>query len=400
MPFAFRFLPFLMPTRDIIVVLGLLGQFPLAGIAWQLLHHLVGFQRLGFEVFYIEETGAVPYDPRTKNVARDCRYSVHFINDTLQRFGFGRQWAYRDGLTNQWYGLSENRVRELFTAAVGVFNLCGASHPETLTFHPKGKFIYLETDPVLQQVRLAQGDEGTLRFLGAHDAHVTYGENLGEPDCPVPLPAFAWKKTRPPVVLDFWPFQIDENCRRFTTIATWHNRGKDLSFRGQTYRWSKHVNFLMLIDLPRRAAQELELGVEIDNQAELDMFQRQGWVLTNPLLVSQDLDAYRNYIRTSRGEFTAAKDAVVRTRSGWFSDRSVCYLAAGKPVVVQETGFSKFIPTGRGLFAFSTADEARAALEAVNRNYPAQARAAHEIARAYFDAAQVFPKLLQDVGLG
>src|SRR5581483_10916829 len=211
---------------------------------------------------------------------------------------------------------------------------------------------------------------------------------------------FAWKKTRPPVVLDFWPFQIDENCRRFTTIATWHNRGKDLSFRGQTYRWSKHVNFLMLIDLPRRAAQELELGVEIDNQAELDMFQRQGWVLTNPLLVSQDLDAYRNYIRTSRGEFTAAKDAVVRTRSGWFSDRSVCYLAAGKPVVVQETGFSKFIPTGRGLFAFSTADEARAALEAVNRNYPAQARAAHEIARAYFDAAQVFPKLLQDVGLG
>jgi hypothetical protein len=390
----------LMPAGDIIVVLGLLGQFPLAGIAWQLIHHLVGLQQLGFDVFYVEETGAVPYDPRTKNLANDCSYSLRFINETLRPYGLADAWAYREGLANQWHGMSALRVRELFDRAVCVINLCGASHPETLTYRPKGKFIYLETDPVLYQVRLAQSDAAALRFLGGHDAHATYGENLGEPDCPIPLTHFHWKKTRPPVVLDLWPLRTDVACQRFTTIATWHNRGKDLHFAGETYHWSKHLNFLSVADLPRRTGQELELGVEIDDQSALEAFQRYGWRLTNPFVVSRDMRCYQEYIRASRGEFTVSKDVVVRTKSGWFSDRSVCYLASGKPVVTQETGFSKFIPTGRGLFSFSTVDEACYALETINRDYMTQARAAREIARAYFDAKKVFAKLLQDVEIG
>jgi hypothetical protein len=387
-----------MPSRDIIVVLGLLGQFPLAGIAWQLIHHLVGLQQLGFDVFYVEETGAVPYDPRTKDLANNCSYSLRFIHDTLQPYGFADAWAYREGLTSRWHGMSAARVHELFDRALCVINLCGASHPETLTYRPKGKFIYLETDPVLYQVRLAQGDAATLRFLGGHDAHATYGENLGEPDCPIPLTHFHWKKTRPPVVLDLWPLRPDVAGQRFTTIATWHNRGKDLHFAGETYRWSKHLNFLAVVDLPQRAGQELELGVEIDDLRALEAFQRHGWKLTNPLAVSRDMQCYQQYITESRGEFTVSKDVVVRTRSGWFSDRSVCYLAAGKPVVTQETGFSKFIPTGRGLFAFTTPEEAGAALTAISREYPTHARAAREIAHAYFDATVVLTSLLRDTG--
>lgn len=386
-----------MPARDIIVVLGLLGQFPLAGIAWQLIHHLVGLRRLGFDVFYVEETGAIPYDPRTKNLADDCSYSLRFINETLQPYGFADAWAYREGLTSQWYGMSTSRVRELFDRALCVINLCGASHPETLTYRPKGKFLYLETDPVLYQVRLGQGDAAALRFLGAHDAHATYGENLGEPDCPIPLTQFDWKKTRPPVVLDLWPMREDAACQRFTTIATWHNRGKDLCFAGETYRWSKHLNFLAVADLPRRVGHALELGVEIDDQSALDTFRQHGWILTDPFAVSQNMQCYREYIAASRGEFTVSKDVVVRTKSGWFSDRSVCYLAAGKPVVTQETGFSKFIPTGHGLFAFSSLDEACAALTAINQDYSAQARAAREIARTYFDATVVLAALLQNI---
>jgi hypothetical protein len=389
-----------MPPRDIIVVLGLLGQFPLAGIAWQLIHHLVGFRRLGFEVFYVEETGAMPYDPQAKNLASDCSYSLHYINETLRPYGLADAWAYRDGVTGQWHGLPEHRVRALFERAGCVVNLCGASHPETLTYRPKGKLVYLETDPVLYQVRLAQGDEAALRFLGGHDAHVTYGANLGEPDCPVPLTHFAWKKTRPPVVLDLWPRQAVAEGQRFTTIATWHNRGKDLCFAGETYHWSKHQNFLSVVDLPRRSGQALELGVEIDDPHALALFQRHGWVLTNPLAISQDVRCYHAYISTSRGEFTVSKDAVARTRSGWFSDRSVCYLAAGKPVVTQETGFSKYIPTGNGLFGFSSIEEAVAALDTINANYPAHSRAAREIAREYFVAEKLLRQLLADIDLG
>lgn len=385
--------------REAILVLGLLGQFPLAGIAWQLIHHLVGFQRLGFEVFYIEETGVTPYDPRAKTRTSDCSYSLQFIHNTLRQYDFADAWAYREGLTDRWHGMSKGRVRELFERAYCVINLCGASHPEMLTYRPKGKFIYLETDPVLCQVRIAQGDDATLQFLNGHDAHVTYGENFGEADCPIPLTHFSWKKTRPPIVLDLWPVRIDKRCQRFTTVATWHNRGKDLCFRGETYYWSKHLNFLTIAELPRRTSQQLELGVEIDDQKELEMFQQYGWILTNPLAVSHDMRKYQEYIAQSRGEFTVAKDVVARTRSGWFSDRSVCYLAAGKPVVTQETGFSKFIPTGQGLFSFSSMDEAEAALQTINENYPAHVRAARELAAEYFEASALLTTMLRDIGV-
>ena len=388
-----------MKVKDSIVVLGLLGQCPLAGIAWQLLHHLIGFQRLGFEVFYVEETGVPPYDPRTKNLAFDCSYSLRFINETLRPYGFAENWAYRDGATHQWRGLSDFRIRELFDRALCVINLCGATHPDSLTYRPKGKLVYLETDPVLYQVRLAQGDEAALSFVGGHDVHVTYGENLGESDSPIPLTHFNWRKTRPPVVLDLWSTPLRESCRRFTTIATWHNRGKDMHFHGESYLWSKHHNFLAIVDLPQCISQELELGVEIDNPTELELFQRHGWVLTNPLSVSHDMEKYRSYIANSRGEFTVAKDVVARTKSGWFSDRSVSYLAAGKPVVTQETGFSKYVPTGNGLFGFSSAEEAITAFEAINSDYLSHARAAREIAREYFAAEKLLGGVLAAAGV-
>jgi len=386
-------------TQDIIIVLGLLGQFPLAGMAWQLIHHLVGLQRLGFAVYYVEETGTPPYDPRTKTLTSDCSYSLHTIAETLRRFGLEHAWSYHDGEANQWYGLSKMRVQELFSQALVVFNLCGASHPESLTFRPHGKLVYLETDPVQYQIQLAERDPHTLRFLGGHDAHVTYGENLGAGDCPIPLPHFAWQKTRPPVLVDLWPVHQEGGVGHFTTIATWHNRGKDLRFRGEVYQWSKHENFLAIADLPQRTSTQLELAVEIDNVCEQELLQRCGWMLINPLVVSQDMDVYQNYIFGSCGEFTVSKEAVVRTKSGWFSDRSVCFLAAGKPVVTQETGFSKYIPTGHGLFAFSTTDEILAAFDAIRSDYTRHSRAAHDLAREYFGAEKLLGKVLLDLGL-
>lgn len=271
-----------MPVRDPIIVLGLLGQFPMAGIAWQLIHHLTALQQLGFAVYYIEDTGTHPYDPRVKSVVSECSYSLRYLAEALGRVGLQDAWAYRDVLSGQWYGLPESQIHDLFAHAVCTLNLCGASNPAALTFRPRQKLVYLETDPVLVQVRLAENDPVALQFLSGHDAHFTYGENLGEEDCPVPLPHFAWKKTRPAVALDLWPFVGEQGGTHFTTIATWRNLGKDLSFRGEAYHWSKHRNFLSLVDLPQQTSQPLELAVEIDNANELTAFQRYGWRLTNP----------------------------------------------------------------------------------------------------------------------
>jgi hypothetical protein len=379
-------------------VLHLAGQYPLAGVVWQALHYLVGLRQLGHDVYYVEDSGAPPYDPRVKSIVTDPTYNVACLQKTLGHFGFGDRWAYWDMGQDAYYGLSRTQLHALYERADVVLNLCGATPPRA-EHRRSGALLYVETDPVFEQIRAAQGETRTLDFLSQHDVCFTYGENLGEADCPIPLADFPWKKTRPPVVLDLWKARVDPSCRYFTTVATWHNKGKDITFQGQTYYWSKHVNFLKFLELPRRTTQALELAVETGDEAIRAELAALGWRLAEAAERSATVEGYREYIYSSRGEFTVAKDIYVRPRSGWFSDRSVCYLAAGKPVVTQETGFSKYIPAGQGLFAFSTIDEAAAAFDAINTDYIRHARAAREIAEEYFGAEKVLHKLLQDAGV-
>src|SRR5207249_2567589 len=276
---------------------------------------------------------------------------------------------------------------------------CGATAPRAE--HRRGaKLLYIETDPVYEQLRIAAGEESSLAFLTSHDVLFTYGENLGAPDCPVPLERFAWRTTRPPVVLDCWAARTDPGAVFFTSIASWENKGKDITFRGETYQWSKHVNFLRFLDLPRHTPQRFCLAMDPADAAVEARVCGAGWELTDPRPISADVDAYRDFIYGSRGEFTVAKDIYVRPRSGWFSDRSVCYLAAGKPVVTQDTGFGKFVPTGQGLLAYSTMEEAVDALARVNRDYAAHGAAARRVAAEHFGAEPVLGRLLADAGLG
>jgi hypothetical protein len=300
--------------------------------------------------------------------------------------------------SDSYYGLSRARVRALYETADVIVNLCGATPPRE-EHKRHGCLIYVETDPVFEQIRAAQGEPRTVEFLSQHDVCFTYGENLGAADCPIPLGGIPWKKTRPPVVLDLWQERADPACRYFTTVATWQNKGKDITFQGQTYYWSKHVNFLKYLDLPRRTSQPLELAVETGDEGVRSQLIALGWRLAEAVERSATVEGYREYIYSSRGEFTVAKDIYVRPRSGWFSDRSVCYLAAGKPVVTQETGFSKFIPTGRGLFAFSNMNDVIAALEEINSDYGYHAHAAREVAAEYFAADQVLHRFLHDAGI-
>ncbi|MGE0823753.1 MAG: hypothetical protein AB7G75_03390 [Candidatus Binatia bacterium] len=387
-----------MPSRKTILVLHLAGQYPMAGVVWQALQYLIGFRQLGHDVYYVEDSGAPPYDPRVKSIVANPYYSVANLQHVFAQFDLADRWVYWDMESDTYWGLSKTRLHDLYERADIVVNLCGATPPRA-EHRRNGKLLYIETDPVFEQIRAAQGEQQTLDFVAAHDACFTYGENIGEPDCLVPVAGIDWKKTRPPVILDVWKEHVNPTCRFFTTVATWHNKGKDITYQGQTYYWSKHVNFLQFLDLPRRTPQPLELAVETGDEAVREKLSGLGWHLAEASEMSATVEGYRDYIYSSRGEFTVAKDIYVRPRSGWFSDRSVCYLAAGKPVVTQETGFSKFIPTGRGLFSFSTIEEAVAAFEAINRDYTFHARAAREIASEYFDATKLLSSMLRDANI-
>jgi hypothetical protein len=331
-------------------------------------------------------------------VVEDSSYSVAFLADMMARFGLADRWAYVDGVTGIYHGLSRERVRDIYREADGLLNVCGATELKEEHLRCPVR-IYVETDPVFEQIRVAEGDRRAIEALEEHTHHFTYGENLGQPDCPIPLEKFAWRTTRPPVIPDLWDATVNPAAERFTTVATWKNVGKDIRFRGETYYWSKHMNFLRVADLPTRTRQPLELALEVDDEPTRDLLARNGWLLTNAFEASRDIPAYQRHIERSRGEFTVSKDLVARTRSGWFSDRSVCYLAAGKPVVTQDTGFGKFVPTGVGLLAFETVEEAAAALDEVNRDYAGHCRAARGIAEEYFAADRVLDRLCREADL-
>ena len=371
----------------------------MAGVAWQAIHYLLGLRRLGWDAYYVEDSGAAPYDPRHGGRTDDPSYSVGYVADVMRRIGLGDRWVYLDLAHDETYGLARSRLDALYREAAGILNLCGATAPRPE--HRQGaRLLYVETDPVYEQLRIALGAESSAGFLESHDVLFTYGENLGAPDCPVPLERFAWHPTRPPVVLEEWTTPPDPGAIFFTSIASWENKGKDITFRGETYHWSKHVNFLRFLELPRHAAARFELAMDPVDPAVTARLREAGWALVDPAPISRDLDRYREFIRGSRGEFTVAKDIYVRPRSGWFSDRSVCYLAAGKPVVTQDTGVGKFVPTGRGLLTYTTLEEAVDALHAIEGDYLAHAAAARAIAAEHFAAERVLGRLLADAGLG
>ena len=374
------------------------GQMPLAGVAWQAIHYLVGLQQLGYDVWYIEDGGVNPYDPRAASVMMNCNYNVAYLRRAMESHGLAGRWAYWDAINDAWHGMPRDRVRQLYARADGLINLCGATRlrEEHLACPVR---IMVDTDPVYQQIKYAKADQAARAYLDAHTHFFSYGENLGAADCPVPLAGIAWRPTRPPVVPALWPEAAD-TPRCFTSVATWENKGKDIEFEGSRYVWSKHLNFLKYLDLPRRRTETcFSLAMDPADAAVRERVEGAGWRLVDPVPISAGMAAYRDFVIGSRGEFTVAKDIYVRPNSGWFSDRSVCYLAAGRPVVTMRTGFSKFYPVGRGLFEFSSADEALAGIDAVAADYRGHSRAARALALEYFAADRVLAAVMEATGL-
>jgi hypothetical protein len=391
-------LPVRKPLR--LVVLGTLAVNPWAGMAWMHMQIAVGLRRLGHDVYYLETTSSWPYDPAHGTRVDNSDHAVQYLARVSESFGLADRWAYRRSFSDKaWFGLRRGEAEDLLAHADAVLNIAGATRlaEEGLKV---GRLVYFGTDPVYDEIMLAKGDEDKRSLIEEHQDFITYGENIGTPDCPIPpLPGLRGK-TRQPVLLDLWQGSLPTK-EEFTTVGNWRQDGHDFEYRGETYYWSKHHEFLKFIDLPQRIDQPIELALGLGHlkQSDRHLLESNGWRLTDAHTFTTDPWPYRDYVRASRGEFTVAKDQNVRLRSGWFSERSACYLAAGRPVITQDTGFGNTLPTGEGLFAFNTMEEILAAFDAINSDYGKHSRAAHAIAEEYFKAETVLAKVLDDLGI-
>jgi len=386
-------------TRPKLIVLGMMTRHPMGGIVWLTMQYVLGLARLGYDVYYIEAHGGTPKSFMRADDDGGIAAAA-FLNRVFTRFDLGGRWAFQafhsDG---RCYGMSEQRVNELCRDAALIFNLHGGTTPRP-EHRETGRLVYVGTDPVDREVALERNDPAIVELFSAHSVFFTWGENYGRSDCKVPVSSrFTLVPTRQPVMLDFWRPNGTGPSDVFTTVGSWKQLWREIKIDGEHYAWSKHHEFLKFVELPRRTGQKFELALGGCDDDDRAMLERAGWTVRDGLALSADADDYRSYVIGSRGEFTVAKDQNVRLRSGWFSDRSAAYLAAGRPVVTQDTGFGSVLPVGQGLFAFSTLPEAVAAIEEINGDYHRHSRGATAIAREFFSHDRVLPQMLAHAGL-
>ena len=382
-----------------IVVLGMMTQHTVAGHIWAVMHYLVGLRRLGYDVYYVEAHSCWPKQFFKTDDEDGWSNAAAFIADIMERFDFKDRWAFHDTHHDQCYGLSLTQLKQLYGSAALLINMHGGTEPRP-EHTATGRLVFIDTDPGKPQIQLQKGEPWITGVLASHNAWFTYAENIGQADCRLPTQErFPFKTMRAPIVLDFWEPHRDGDARKLTTVGSWKQLHREASVGEENYHWSKHFEFLKFIDLPRRTEQQFELALSKCDEADQRMLESHGWQVLAALDFSDDLDAYRSYIAGSRGEFTVSKDQYVRLRTGWFSNRSNTYLASGRPVITQDTGFSRVLPTGEGLFGFSTMDDVLLAVDAINSDYERHCDAALAVAREYFSYEVVLPRFLAEVGL-
>lgn len=383
-----------------IVVSGYLVRCPLGGYAWQAAHYLLGLRRLGHDVWFYEDNAyyAPAFDPKHHALAPVYDYGLEATAQFFARIGFAERWIFVDAAGNRTFGATATQVNTLLGEADLLINLGGVNRidPE----RRKGRrSVYVDLDPTFTQLRLTDGDRKLRALLEEHAILFTTGENIGTARSRIPTGGFAWRPTRQPIVIDEWA-RDQRRGTVYTTIGKWNVEGRDLQLDGETYGWSKRNEFLRCLDLPSMSGASFELAMDVDSvPADRRRLEEKGWRIADPMAVSTDPWTYREYICQSRGELTVAKDMNIRLRSGWFSDRAACYLAAGRPVVNQDTAFGDTVPLGPGLHAFVTVAQAAEAIRTIEADYERASVHARETAREYFAADKVLAAFLHACGV-
>lgn len=370
-----------------ILVAGIIARYPFGGVTWCSLMYLLGLRALGHEVFYIEDTGECIYDPVLNTRAEDPGYGTRYIHTALDPFALGDRWSFVN-FDGTYHGASHEAVRAFCADADLFINLSGGSWFWRDEYVRIPRRVFIDSDPVFTQLAIAKGDPWYVQFFRGFTRLFTFGANIGTPACDVPTGEFTWDKTWQPVVTELWRTDAGPPGDRFTTIMTW----KIESF--SDVDGNKDREFLKYLDLATRTPHRIELAIN----GPQEFLRGHGWSTVDAMGVSRSLWDYRAFIQGSKAEFGVAKHGYVSRHSGWFSDRTECYLAAGRPALVQDTGWSAHLPQGEGLLAFSTSDEALSGLDRIAVDYPRHAARAAEIAREHFDAATVLPRLLEAAG--
>jgi len=376
-----------------IVMLGYVVRGPLAGPTWHHLQYVLGLRDLGHDVWYLEDSTDHPfcYDPSRGVTDANARYGLAYTARVFGRAGVGDRWAYYDAIdgAGRWHGPAADRVRQVCASADVLINVSGVN-PMRPWLEPIPRRILVDTDPVFTQVDILQ-DAAQRRFAESHNVFFTFAESFRQPGCEVPDDGLPWQPTRQPVVLDEWQAAPPCPDGPYTTVMLWDSYDRrQWAGRG----WGmKSEEMERVLRIPARCGRRFELALG-GGTAPSERLQELGWRLRNPLQLTCDPWIYQDYMRASKAEFSVAKHGYVASRSGWFSERSAGYLAVGRPVVVQDTGFSRHLPTGDGLLAFTDFDEAVAAVAEIDRRYAHHCRAARRLVEAHFDARDVLARLL------
>lgn len=388
-----------MSERLRVAVTGLAATYPYGGVFWDYMQYPLGLRRLGHEVMYVEDAERWCYDPISHTFVEHGGRHADWFSKRAEDLNF-EEWFFRDA-TGREYGKAWDEVAR-FCRSADLFLHLSASCWMREEYFDAERVVFVDTDPMYTQSsvpgylagKVDDLDRARVEMLRRHDAFFTFGENVGAPECRIPTGLFDWKPTRQPVVLDlFEDSRIPVSGRRnvLTTVASWEPSKVDLVVEGVAYG-GKSVEFERFVGAPEKSL--LPLEVALSGDAPVERLRERGWHITDPGPVSGDPWAYVDYLASSFGEWSVAKNAYVESRSGWFSCRTACYLALGVPAVVQDTGFN--VPTGEGLFKFSTLDEAAAGTEEIARNPERHAEAASSLAAEYFGSERVLSRLIEE----
>ena len=371
-----------------IIVTGYMIRYPVGGNLLAFAYYLIGLRRLGHQVVYVEESGwpFSCFDPNSGNWQDDPAAGISIVQSMIAEAGLDETVVYVNAEKRIVHGTGWPELKEMLRSADLLLNVGGVCWLPEFDLCPRRAMV--DMDPFFTQVGKFGG-----AIASNHHTHFTYGGNIGKPDCNVPTAGIDWIPTVPPVVVDHWTVESAGAGAPLTTIAHWNAYGS-VKWQGETYG-QKDVEFLRLIDVPAKTSQPIELAVSGAPRDIVDRFSESGWLIRDPAQdITKTLDSYRAYISRSKGEFSAAKSAYVKTRSGWFSDRTICYLACGLPAILQDTGFTDFFPVGEGILVFKTPEEAMTGIEDINRRYQAHCRAARSFADEFFDSGKVLRDLL------
>lgn len=378
-----------------IIIGSYMFRYPLGGMLSWVLQYLTGFKKLGFDVYFVEKYGYPDscYDPVKEIMSDDCSYGLKMVSNLMENHGFHGKWCFMD-INNTYYGLSKNEIEALFKTAE-LFIDMGTHGAWMEEASSSTKTLLLDGEPGFTQIKMANhiSDGGELPI---YDMYFTTGQNIGKKGNHIPTLDINWHHIFHPVDVDLFDPAPTARKHKFTTIMNWKSH-EPIQYNGTVYG-QKNIEFNKITELPKTVDVDLEIAIS-GKKVPGDWLTDNGWQLKSGKEITQTFESFREYINYSSGEFSICKNVFVSAQTGWFSDKSAAYLACSKPVILQDTGFSRHLPCGEGLHAFDTIDEAKSALENVTTNYAKNSNAALEIAYEHLSTHKVLNKLLNDVGI-